>query len=324
LPQFGTTTDVMRNSQREFYALDLSNPYVRIRPGGEGPLVRLDLQRAERDQTLHPIGSVFVKGDGVLRDGLYHDGPRYVTFAHVLKSELFPMAAILEKLLDVCRRSMGSEVEIEFAVNLFPPEQDVHEFAVVQCRPLATTGERGAVTLDSVERSEALCWTDQALGNGAVDDITDVVYVGPDRWDAAKTVEIAREVGEVNAQLETEGRRSILVGIGRWGTADHWLGIPVNWNEISSAKVMVECGTAEFSVEPSQGSHFFHNLTSFQIGYLTVQPGQADAVMDWSRLAAAPLVRELKYVRHVRFAAPLRVLLDGRKGRGAILMPDED
>ncbi len=323
LPQFATTGDVMRNSQREFYALDLSNPYVRIQPGGEGPLVMLDLERAEKDRTLHPIGSVYVKGDGVLRDGIYHEGPRYVTFAHVLKSDLFPMASILERLLNVCRRSMGSEVEIEFAVNLFPPEQDVHEFAVVQCRPLATTGERGAVNLDDVDRDGAIVWTDQALGNGTVKDIRDVIFVGPDRWDASKTVEIAREVGELNARLEKEGRRSILVGIGRWGTADHWLGIPVSWNEISSAKVMVECGTDQFSVEPSQGSHFFHNLTSFQIGYLTVQPGQSGAVMDWSRLRSAPLVREMTYARHVRFEAPLRVLLDGRKGHGAILMPDE-
>ncbi len=321
LPQFATTRDVMRNSQKEFYALDLSNPYVKVKPGGEGPLTTLDLRRAERDKTLHPIGSVFVKGDGVLRDGIYHDGPRYVTFAHVLKSGLFPIAGILERLLGVCRRSMGNEVEIEFAVNLFPPEQEVHEFAVVQCRPLATTGERGAVSLDGADRGRALCWTEQSMGNGSIGTIHDVVYVGPDRWDASKTVEIARQVGEVNAALEKEGRRSVLIGIGRWGTADHWLGIPVTWNDISTAKVMVECGTADFQVEPSQGSHFFHNLTSFHIGYLTVQPGQGNSVMDWAALRRGELIHDLEHVRHVRFAEPLEILLDGRKGHGAILAP---
>ena len=320
-PQFATTDDVMRNSQKEFYALNLSNPYVQVRPGGEGPLVKLDLSRAERDKTLQPIGSVYVKEDGVLRDGIYHSGPRYVTFAHVLKAQLFPLAGILEKLLEVCRRSMGNEVEIEFAVNLFPPEHAQHEFAVVQCRPLATTGERSGVTLDGVDRSRALCWTEQSMGNGAIRDIHDVVYVAPDRWDASKTVEIAREVGEINAALEAEKRRSVLIGIGRWGTADHWLGIPVTWNDISTAKVMVESGTDTFQVEPSQGSHFFHNLTSFHIGYLTVQPGAAGTVLDWDGLGKGELIHDLEHVRHVRFREPLEILLDGRRGHGAILLP---
>ena len=323
LPQFSTIRDMLRNSQKEFYALDLANPDVRFKASGEGPLVKLGLDRAEADGTLAPVGSVFSHTDGVVRDGIYHKGPRLVTFAHVLKSNQFPLAAVLQDLLSIGRRATGNEVEIEFAVNLNPPGADLHEFAVLQCRPMARSGGNTVVDLEQPEPGRALCWTKQALGNGIIDDLYDVVYVPLATWDPSHTVEIAREVGQINERLEAEGRRYILIGMGRWGTADHWLGIPVGWHEIAGARVMVEVGTADYQVEPSQGSHFFHNITAFRIGYLTVQEGRGGAHIDWDILDRAPAIGQTTHVRHVRFDHPLPVALDGRKGCGAIFRPGE-
>ncbi len=321
LPQFATIRDMLRNSQREFYALDLSRPGVGLCRGGDGPLIKLGLEDAERHGTLAPVGSVYVREDGVVRDGIFHEGPRLVTFAHILQYDQFPLAAILAELTNVGRRAMGMEVEMEFAVNLHSPDSEKHEFAVLQCRPLATTGQHAAVHVDESDRDRALVYTEQCLGNGRIDDLVDVVYVAPDRWDASRTVEIAREVGRINERLAAEDRRYILVGIGRWGTADHWLGIPVAWNEISGARVMVEVGTRDFHVEPSQGSHFFHNITAFHIGYMTVQEGSASSFIDWDALRSAEVVSELEYVRHIRFDEAVQVLLDARHGRGVILEP---
>ena len=324
LPQFSTVRNIIRSSQTEFYALDMSDPAVEITAAQEGPLLRLGLDRAEADGTLAPVGSVFVPQDGVIRDGIFHEGLRLVTFAHVLKGELFPLAAILRELLSIGKSCMGIDVEIEFAVNLSDSEDVPHEFALVQCRPLALAGETRGVSLDSADPERALVWTRKSLGSGTISDIRDVVYVSPARWDASRTVEIAHEVGNVNAALLAEGRQYILIGLGRWGTEDHWLGIPVTWNDISQARVMVEGGTEGFTVEPSQGSHFFHNITAFQIGYLTVEEGREDAWIDWDGLDAMPAVGESTFVRHVRFPSPLQVILDGRRGHAAVLRPGSE
>ena len=324
LPQFSSIRDVLKNSQTEFYALDLSQHGVVLSLTEEGPLVKKGLKRAEKDGTLVPVGSVYSAKDGVIRDGIYHKGPRLVTFANVLKYDQFPLAGILRELLRISRAALAMDVEMEFAVNLVPPEVGPHEFAIVQCRPLATTGEHAAVDLRDEDRDRAICWTEQCLGTGKMTDVADVVYVSPERWDNTRTAEIAREVGEINALMEKEKRHFILMGMGRWGTADHFLGIPVTWNEISQSRVMVEVGTSQYQVEPSQGSHFFHNITSFHIGYMTIQEGRYNSFVDWETLESAEVVRELDFVRHVRFAEPLEVRLDGRRGCGAILLPSHE
>ncbi len=324
LPQFSSIRDMLKNSQSEFYALDLSQHGVVLSHTEEGPLVKEDLERAEKDGTLVPVGSVYSPKDGVIRDGIYHKGPRLVTFANVLKYDQFPLATILKELLRISRAALAMDVEMEFAVNLVPPEVGSHEFAIVQCRPLATSGEHAAVDLKDEDRERAVCWTEQCLGTGKTTDVADVVYVNPERWDNTRTVEIAREVGEINARMEKENRHFILIGMGRWGTADHFLGIPVTWNEISQSRVMVEVGTSQYQVEPSQGSHFFHNITSFHIGYLTIQEGRYNSFVDWETIEGAEVIEELEFVRHVRFPEPLEVRLDGRRGCGAILMPSDE
>ncbi|MEW6073740.1 MAG: PEP/pyruvate-binding domain-containing protein [Planctomycetota bacterium] len=321
LPQFANVRGMLKSSQKEFYALDLSDPGVGLAWGTEGPIVKLGLERAEADGTLAPLASVYDRADGVIRDGIYHEGPRLVTFAHVLKGDVFPLAGVLEELLALGRQVMAIDVELEFAVNLRPADHGPPEFALLQCRPLATGEEGRAASLEGLDRSRALCWTEQSLGSGKIEGIRDVVYVDPRTWTTSGTVEIAAEIGALNAALEKEGRRYVLIGLGRWGTEDRFLGIPVRWDEISFARVMVEGSTESFSVEPSQGTHFFHNITAFQIGYLTVQGKKGTAWIRWDVLAAMPAVREEKHVRHVRFDRPLTIHLDGRRGHGAIMLP---
>ena len=322
LPQFSSVRNILRTSQKEFYALDLSDPGVELTADEEGPVIKLGLERAEADGTLASVASVYDREDNVIRDGIYHDGPRLVTFAHILKADLFPLAGVLDELLGLGKQVMGIDVELEFAVNLTPEDGGPPEFSLLQCRPLATSEESRSADLDALDPEESLCWTEQSLGSGTIEGLTDVVYVSPKRWEAARTVEIASEVGELNDALEAEGRRYVLIGLGRWGTEDRFLGIPVRWDEISFARVMVEGGTDGFSVEPSQGSHFFHNITAFQIGYLTVQSRKSSAWIRWELLDEMPAVRETAHVRHVRFDSPLTVHLDGRKGHAAIMLPN--
>ena len=322
LPQFSSVRNVMQTSQTRFYALDLSNPAVAIVPETEGPIVNFGLDQAEEDGVLNAIGSVYVREDGVIRDGIFHDGPRLVTFAHVLKSDAFPLAPVLSELVGLGRQVMGIDVEMEFAVNLTPDDGGAPEFSLLQCRPVATGEDVRPANLGGVDPAQALCWTSKSMGSGTIEGVRDVVYVSPDRWDASQTVAMAAEVGRINRVLEEEERHCVLIGLGRWGTEDRWLGIPVRWDEISRARVMVEADTEGFSVEPSQGSHFFHNMTAFRIGYLTVEQKREDAWVRWDLLDAMPAITESKYVRHVRFDEPLRILLDGRRSQGAILVPD--
>ena len=320
-PGFSSPRDILRNSQRSFYALDLSRPAVPIDPGGEGPLVKLDLQDAERHGTLAPVGSVHIRADDVCRSGVGSSGTRLITFTQILRTNLFPLAPILRELLSVGRQAMGYEVEIEFAAKLDNREGGQHEFSVVQCRPTVAGSEEEATCIEDIDETRALCLTQRSLGNGRIGDIRDVVFVTPDRWDASRTYDIAREVSRINTEIQQEGRRFVLIGLGRWGTSEPSQGIPVKWNDISGAGVIVEVGWSGYTVVPSQGSHFFHNITSLRIGYLTIDTASASGRMEWSALDAARILTDLRYVRRVQFPAPLDIRLDGRTGRGAILLP---
>ncbi len=321
LPQFGTVADMLRNSQREFFAVDISNPDSYPRAGEDSNLVRLSLEDAERHGTLAAVGSVYSAANDRIYDGIGRPGPRLVSFAHVLKSGLYPLAEVLEFLLELGRRSLNTAVEIEFA-GLIGENGHPHELGFLQLRPLAAAQASARVEVDLLESPDALCATDAALGNGRIEEVRDIVYVPPDRFDRGRTVAIADEIGELNRQLRAEGRPYLLIGPGRWGSADRWLGIPVRWGQISGARTIVEADLEDFRVTPSQGTHFFQNLTSFQVGYLTVGAARPASRLDWAWLAAQPAHAETAHVRHLRLAGPLTILLDGRAGRAAILKPE--
>lgn len=318
LSQFPTIGDLLTNSQREFFALDVGHPDVFPSLNAEANLHRLGLAEAEADGTLAPLGSVYSPENDVVYDGILRDGPRLVTFAHVLKAGLFPLAEILRLMLKIGHDSMACPVEIEFAVNMNTRPM---EFGCLQIRPIISQAEYENVCLDDVEVDGALCWSPRALGNGRMQGVYDIVYVKPDSFDAAKTHTIASEIARLNDQLFRQERKCVLIGPGRWGTADHWLGIPVTWDQISSAQVLIETTLQDFMVTPSQGTHFFHNLTSLGAGYFSIDSATDAGFIDWAWLKGRQAAGETRFLRHVHLDTPLDIRIDGRTQKGVILKP---
>jgi CheY-like chemotaxis protein len=301
-----SVSEQLKTTQREFWALDLATGEERSCP----------LEWAEEDGTLAAVASTWSRENDAVYDGVSRPGVRVVTFAPILKQDAFPLAALLDRLLQLGVWAMGAAVEIEFAVDL-----PARELSVLQIRPVATPLEGEAVDLATLEAATILCRSRQVLGNGTITDVRDVVVVDRDRFDRAASRSTARELARYNAELVEEGVPYLLIGVGRWGSRDPWLGIPVTWDQVSGARVIVEAGLRDVSVTPSQGTHFFQNLTSFHVGYFTVNPELGDGHLDWDWLATQPAASERGCVRHVRFDAPLVVHMKGTTGEGVILRP---
>jgi CheY-like chemotaxis protein len=314
----GSLDDTLRNSQRDFWAVELGPA------ADDSPDVwerRFALDVAEGDGTLDLLGSTYSPENDALYDGISRPGVRLVSFAPLLKFDLFPLAEIVELLLEIGEQGMGTPVEIEFAANLSTPPGTPKEFAFLQMRPMGLSKELDELAIDDVESDRILCHSSSTLGNGRLDDIRDIVVVDIDRFDRARSADVAREVAHINGRLTREGARYILVGVGRWGSADPWLGIPVTWDEIAGARVIVESELKDISVAPSQGSHIFQNLTSFREGYFTVNTDAGDGRVDWEWLSKQPAVSEGAFVRHLRFQQPLVVKMNGTRRQGVILKP---
>ena len=247
-------------------------------------------------------------------EGVSRPGARFVSFAPILKHDDFPVAPILDRLLAIGRWGMGAGVEIEFAVDLVR-----RELAFLQLRPLSLSHEAEELAIGSDDKSRIVCSSRSVLGHGRIDDIRDIIVVDRDRFDRATSRGTAAEIAQLNADLA--GRPYMLVGVGRWGSADPWLGIPVRWEEISNARVIVEAGFEDIKVMPSQGTHFFQNLVSLSVGYFTVNPDVGEGFVDWGWLMEQPVVRALSSVRHVRCAEPLVVKMNGKSSEGVVLKP---
>ncbi|HZK48938.1 MAG TPA: PEP/pyruvate-binding domain-containing protein [Thermoleophilia bacterium] len=322
----GSLEDTLRNSQREFWAVELG-PFANDPDAGEpAPDLwekKYPLEVAEEDGTLAQLGSTYSPENDALYDGVSRPGVRVVNFAPLLKFDLFPLADIVDLLLEIGAQGMGTPVEIEFAANLTANEGAPKEFAFLQVRPMGFSREMEDLTLEESGSERVLCHSTSILGNGRLNGIKDVVVVDISRFDRSRSLEVAREVARLNARLTREGARYILIGVGRWGSADPWLGIPVNWDEIAGARVIVESELKDIPVTPSQGSHFFQNLTSFRVGYFTVNPEAGAGRVDWEWLAAQPAASEGEFVRHLRFDHPLVVSMNGTTREGIILKPKE-
>jgi hypothetical protein len=245
-----------------------------------------------------------------------------VSFAAILKHGVFPLAELLTFLIKLGSWGTSSDVEIEFAVNMSPEEGQPMEFGFLQLRPQSMSEDGEAPDLAEVVPSRVLCRSSSVLGNGRVDGLHDVVMVDYENFDRGKSREAAREVAQFNAKLVQEGLPYLLIGVGRWGSNDPWLGIPVSWDQISGARVIVESGFKDFQVTPSQGSHFFQNLASLKIGYFTVNPEAGDGRLDWEWLSRQPSLETGTYFRHLRFKQPVEVLMDGRRQEGVIAKPE--
>lgn len=319
LPQFATTKEFLKHSQRSFYALNLRGGEVALAVDEGSNLLHEGLDVAERDGALDYLGSVYSPENDAIYDGIHRAGPRLVSFAHVLKSDVFPLAEILRLLLDIGGEGMGCPIEIEFAVDL---HRRPMRFGFLQIRPVHYDEEQTEVEVQAIERDNVVCYSDRSLGNGRIRGLRDIIYVRPESFDAGRSKQIAREIGEINERLRNRGDYCLLIGPGRWGTSDPWLGVPVEWDQISQARVIVETTLEGFLITPSQGAHFFQNLTSLGIGYLAIDPSADQGTIDWTWLAQQPAAYEGPFSRHIRLERPLGVRLDGRTRRGLVMRPE--
>jgi hypothetical protein len=313
--------DVLKNSQRQFYAIRLDEGELALENGEVIESRPFELDVAEADGTLAPVASTYSPENEAVYDGISRAGVRLVSFAPILKHEIFPLAEILDTLLDIGVQGTRSPVELEFAVNLTVPRGEPRQFGFLQLRPLPLTGELEELELEIGDRSELICHSSAVLGHGKVDEIRNVVMVDYHRFDRSKSRDVAQSVAKLNARLAADGTPYLLIGVGRWGSADPFLGIPVTWDQIAGVRVIVEAGFKDFKVEPSQGTHFFQNLTSCNVGYFTVNPEAGEGFVDWEWLAAQPAVSEVGPVRHLLLEHPTIVKMDGKNNRGVIEKP---
>ncbi len=332
IPGFAYPEQALRESQNQFYALELNRELDEVLPDFESNPSPFALEAAVQDDTFKPVGSFYDVQNNRIVEGHALSGPRVVTFNNLLVHRAIPLADALVELLSLASSAMGTEVEIELACDMGdwgrrfrrgqprrPPT-----LYLLQLRPAAIQDLAAEADTTPVEADHIFCRTGKALGHGSYPDLCDIIYVRRDRFDPAVSKTIADEVGKLNQACLDELRPYLLMGPGRWGSSDSWLGIPVQWSQISGARIIVEASPKGYDVDPSQGAHFFHNITSLGIGYLTIRPGATphepldDSFVDWEWLDAQPAVRETKHLRHIRTADPLHAVLDGRNGTGVL------
>ena len=321
LIQFSSVEDILANSQTEFWALELNHPLHGKSPADDLREVCFGLDVAEADGTLQMLGSTYSVDNHAVYDGLSRKGPRVVSFASILKHGTFPLANVLDQLMRIGEDALGRPVEIEFAVRLPQSPDEPADFGFLQLRPLVLSREGEDMPMEEVEPECLIGQSSQVLGHGRLTDLRDVIVVDSHRFERARSHEVAHSVAHFNAKLSELGTPYLLIGVGRWGSTDPWLGIPVAWDQISGARVIVESGFRDFRVIPSQGSHFFQNLTAFQIGYFTVNPDVGEGFVDWEWLAGQPAVEEHGCVRHLQFRSPAVVVMNGKTSRGMIFKP---
>jgi CheY-like chemotaxis protein len=317
LPQRASVEDFLKNSQQYFYALKMDSSIRNLGMDEAATLERRDVLDALQEPPAMMLTSSYVAQEHRIRDTIAQPGHRILTFAQVLKYDLFPLAEILIEIMDMGQVGMGCPVEVEFSVNLGRKKEDPPEFAILQVRPMTAAEEQMTVDIRKDEIEKSLCFSSQALGNTDRDDISDILFVKPDAFDPAYTLTIADEIREINAGLLKKGLKYLLIGPGRWGSADRWLGIPVKWPDICAVGVIIEAYCKKINTEPSQGSHFFHNITTLGINYITVNQNKKDHLY-WAQLTGMRRVSETTYLVHAKADAPIRIKVDGRNSRSVI------
>ncbi len=319
--QTSTIEQVMTETQKQMFALNLNPEKFKTSIDDAVNLEHLDISDCEKFRNLKYVVSTFDLENQRMVDSAYPTGPRFVTFAQMLKYKTFPLAEIVQDLLDIAAKEMKCGVEIEFAADLDrggDPDK-LPKFQVLQIRPISVDSRNVDVDWDEIDTDGALLKSDSALGTGWIKGVHDVIYLKKDAFDTQKTTAMGRELTAINTRMRSEGKNYVLIGFGRWGSSIPSLGVPVQWSNISEAKVIVECSLEDFRVDPSQGTHFFQNLTSFNAGYINVDPyGIKGDVMDFSELDKLPAVEETEYLRHVRFDRELEICIDGRNSKAFI------
>ena len=319
--QMSTMDFALRETQTRFYALDLKNMAETFSVDDAFNLVKLGLKDADAEGSLKYIVSTYDPYDQIIRDGHYPGGRKILSFVNILQHDVFPLADTLDQILRIGQQEMGRPVEIEFAVNMDPSDHTRATFYLLQIRPIVDNKEIMDEDLSLVKNEETILSSTSVLGHGIVGDVQDIIYVKTGAFNSSNNQLIAYEIEKMNRSFTDQEKGYVLVGPGRWGSSDSWLGIPVKWPHISNARVIVECGLENYRVDPSQGTHFFQNLTSFGVGYFTVNPFKGDGWFDEAFLNAQPAVEETEYLRHVHFDAPITIKMDGKKSLGVVLKP---
>lgn len=317
LPQRSTVEDILENSQRFFYCLNMNSSEETLKPDETFNLSKMDLFDLKNKKPLQLLFSTYNPDEHRIRDSLQSSGYPVLTFSRILKHNQFPLAPIVDDLLRLGQKGMGCPVEMEFSANLSQNPEHTPEFAFLQLRPMTARAEMIDVEITPQEISRSFCYSDHALGNALKDDLQDIIYIKPEHFDPAKTLAIAGEVGKLNTNLLKENRKYLLIGPGRWGSADHWLGIPVHWSDISGVGAIVESFSEQIKAEPSQGSHFFHNITTLGINYININANGAD-FLDWNWLQTKPIVNQTHFAAHIRLEAPFMLKVDGQRSRCVI------
>ncbi len=316
--EFVTPEDQLQQTQTSFYSLNMERDQVQLVRGDDATLTRMDIAAAQDHGTLDSCISTWDYQNSRLQVGGSYQGPKIVNFANILKYESFPLARIIETVLDIVKSAMGTPVEIEFAVDLNKDPDGKASFYILQIKPLMGDLEDFHLNLADANRDQLFLYSEHAMGNGKVDELEDIVYVDPDTFDRSRTHSMAMELEQLNSGLKSKGRRYILVGPGRWGSRDPWLGIPVNWSHISNAKIIVEVELEDFKVDPSLGSHFFHNVTSMNIGYFDIPYQSKTDFIDWHWIKLQELKSRTEHLVHARSRRPMVVKMDGRKSISVI------
>ena len=326
VPQLSIIDEALKNTQSRFTAINMEEGIESTLNSFSSEYTFLKSYYASEHATKvvkqHMISTYDYRNHRIV-DGTFVQGSPVLTFSPILRRESFPLCSILKRILEVGERSFAGPIEVEFSIKLkeFPSIENPHQFIILQMRPLVIQDQKAIMDVENL-REKSFLFTDGALGNGVIYGIKDIVFVKPEAFKKTETREIKQEIHDLNAELADSDRKYLLIGFGRWGTSDRFLGIPVVWEDIYYAKVLVEASRADFRVDPSQGMHFFVNVTSIGLGYFTIKYGDAVSFIDWEWLNSQPVYNETKYLKHIRFEKDLRIVIDGTKGIGACKYPE--
>ncbi len=319
--QLSTPEMALRDTQKTFYALDINlNDFTPTVDDGFN-LHKLSIRDAENDAALKYVASTFDQENNSITEGMGIKGRRIISFSKVLNHNIFPLAEIVHDILTIGQRQMNNPIEIEFAVNLDTPPNQPKIFNALQIRPIVLSEQTRSIQIDDYNKEQTILHSESALGNGVFDNLSDLIYIRPDTFNASFSKEIAISLEKLNLEFREKKKNYVLIGPGRWGSSDPWLGIPIKWGQISEARIIVESGLDQYRIDPSQGTHFFQNLTSFRVGYMTVNPYRKDGYYDVDYLGSLPAVYEDKFIRYIHFEKAMLIKIDGKNNKGIILKP---
>jgi len=308
----------LRDSQKYFYALELAEESFRPSTDDGINIKKIPMRDAEKIPSFKHVASTYDLQNNIIRDGFHENGKKIVTFSNILNHNTFPLAEILRDLLETGQKEMNNPIEIEFAVNLDLPAGSPKVFSFLQIRPIVDNDQSVDFELKDINKEDTIVISNSALGNGIIRNMSEIVYVKPDTFKASDSMLIASKIEKINDQFVSEKKNYILIGPGRWGSSDPCLGVPVKWSQISNARIIIESGLENFRIDPSQGTHFFQNITSFRVGYFTINPFINEGYYNLEFLNSQKACFEDEHIRIVCFNEPLTVKIDGKNHMGVI------